>query len=213
MSIWDFFTGTQGKYKQKSTLGEEQQPLYEQLLRAAQGQGGGGAFGTAADYYRDLLSNDSATMSQLSAPELRRFNEEIIPGLSEQFAGMGSGGLTSSGFRNAAVNAGTDLSERLGAIRANLRSQGAAGLAGIGQSGLGQYNENIYQQGSPGLLDYAADIGGQALGHWGGNYLTGLSNNTSSKGSTKPYGGPLSKNPLPNTYNSNPYGNMMQNWS
>ncbi len=147
---------------QQSLLGPEQQGLYQQYQNSLMNPGAGGAAGQTADYYRDLLSDDSQTMSQLSAPEMRRFNEEIIPDLSEQFAGMGSGGLSSSGFRNAAVNAGTDLSERLGAIRANLRSQGAQGLQNMTQFGLGQFNENIHRPATGGLLESAAQGAGKA---------------------------------------------------
>ncbi len=161
----DFLTGTPEQHERVSTLLPEQQDLYKQLQNAGMNEGAGGAFGTAADYYRDLLSNDSNTFNQMAAPETRRFNEEIIPGLSEQFAGMGSGGLSSSGFRNAAVNAGTDLSERLGSIRAQLRSQGAAGLAGIGQAGLGNYSQDVMTQpGSPGFLSQIAPAVGTAAG-------------------------------------------------
>lgn len=166
----DFFIGKPGKFKQQSTLTPAQQGLHGQLINAGMRSGAGGAFGTAADYYRDLLSNDSQTAQMMFAPEMRRFNEDIIPGLSEQFAGMGSGGLSSSGFRNAAVNAGTDLSERLGAIRAQLRQQGAAGLAGIGQAGLNPVTENLYMQGQPGLFQTASQGFGQGLGMLGGQY-------------------------------------------
>jgi len=192
-----FFTGTSEKHKRVSTLLPEQQDLYQQLQNAAMNEGAGGAFGGAADYYRDLLSNDSQTMNQLSAPEMRKFNEDIIPGLSEQFAGMGAGGLSSSGFRNAAVNAGTDLSERLGAMRAQLRSQGAAGLAGIGQAGLGNYSQDVMTQpGTPGFLSQMAPaIGtglgalvggpaGAAVGNMAGNWVGGQSVGKN----TSPYG-------------------------
>lgn len=158
----EFLMGTPEKFEQLSLLGPEQQSLYQQLLAATQGEGAGGAFGGAADYYRDLLSNDSQTFDQMSAPEMRRFNEQIIPDLAEQFAGMGSGGLSSSGFRNAAVGAGTDLSERLGALRAQLRQQGAQGLMGLGQQGLQPYKENIFRPGKPGFLETAAPAAAKA---------------------------------------------------
>lgn len=148
-----FWTGTPGQWSQQSVLSPGQQSLQQQLLNSAMGRGGTGAFGSAADYYRDLLSNDPAVFDQFAAPEMRRFREEIIPGLAEQFAGMGSGGLSSSGFRNAAVNAGSDLSERLGAIRANLKQQGAQGLFSLGQQGLNPTVENVYTAGQPGFLD------------------------------------------------------------
>lgn len=160
-----FFSGTPGKWSQQSNLNQGQQALQNNLLSANQGQGAGGSFGDAGDYYRSLLSNDNETYNQMQAPELRQFREQIIPDISEQFAGMGAGGLSSSGFRNASINAGTDLSERLGAMRAQLRQQGAQGLMGLGQQGLQQTNENIYTQGQPGFLDaIGKGIGGAATG-------------------------------------------------
>lgn len=163
-----FITGTPGKWEQKSTLNPRQQQLADQYYNSISGQGGGGAFGDVADYYRSNLGNNPQDFQAFAAPEMRRFNEEIIPGLSEQFAGMGSGGLSSSGFRNAAVSAGTDLSERLGAIRAQIRQQSAQGLGNFAQGGLNPgYNENVYTKGQPGLIDAA----GPALGIAGGAFL------------------------------------------
>jgi len=164
-SIGRFLTGTPEKHKRVSTLRPEQEPLYQQLQNANMQQGAGGSFGAAADYYRDLLSDDSQTAQSMFAPEQRRFNEDIIPGLSEQFAGMGAGGLSSSGFRNAAVNAGTDLSERLGAIRAQLRQQGAAGLANLGGMGLQNYSQDVTTQpGTQGFLSQISPLAGAAAG-------------------------------------------------
>ncbi len=161
----NFFTGTPAKRENVSTLRPEQEDLFTQLQQAAQGQGAGGAFGDSADYYRGLLGNDSADFNAFAAPQMRQFNEETIPGLAEQFAGMGSGGLSSSGFRNAAVNAGSDLSERLGAIRAGLRQQGAQGLQGIGQQGLGNFSQNMETRpGSSGFLSNIAPAVGAGLG-------------------------------------------------
>jgi hypothetical protein len=171
-TLGNFFTGSKGRHKQKSRLRPSQEPLAEQAINAGLQPGAGGAYGTSADYYRNLLSDNPADLEAFSAPALRQFNEEIIPGLSEQFAGMGAGGLDSSGFRNAAVNAGTDLSERLGAIRANLRQAGAQGLQNIGQAGLQQFDNNIYEPGTPGLLDYAGQAIGNAGSQFAGNWLS-----------------------------------------
>lgn len=171
--VKNFLTGMPERNYQQSTLGQEQQPLYNQLLRAGMGEGAGGAFGGAADYYRGNLSNDPQDFDMFAAPEMRRFNQNIIPDLAEQFAGMGSGGLSSSGFRNAAINAGVDLSERLGAIRANLRQNSAAGLMNIGQQGLGQFNENIHRPATPGLFDSFAQGFGSAAGRGASMYFGG----------------------------------------
>jgi hypothetical protein len=195
MANWfsKLFQGTPEKHARVSTLLPEQQALSNQLFQASQRPGAGGAFGDVADYYRGNLSNDPRDFQAMAAPEMRNFNQNIIPGLSEQFAGMGSGGLSSSGFRNAAVNAGTDLSERLGAIRAQLRQQSAQGLQGLASQGMGNYSQDVMtQQGSPGLLSQA----GPALGAMGsalfgpaGSVVGGALGNWTAQrfGQTKPY--------------------------
>lgn len=198
MAWYDFLTGTREKREQVSRLTPEQQKLQSQAIGAGEGRGAGGAFGQSADYYRDLLSNDSQDFQAFAAPEMRNFRENIIPGLSEQFAGMGAGGLSSSGFQNSAVNAGTDLSERLGAIRAALRQQGAQGLTGIGQQGLQQTADwQTTQPGSEGLLGTISPLAGAVVSAYGGPAAgaavqSGLGqfggNKISGKGNSSPYG-------------------------
>lgn len=168
-NLWESIFGKPERNYQQSLLGPEQQQNYQQLLSAGRGPGAGGAFGDVADYYRGNLGNNPQDFDAFAAPEMRRFREQIVPDLAEQFAGMGSGGLSSSGFRNAAVNAGTDLSERLANLRAQIRQQSAQGLQGIGQLGLNQYNENIHRPQTFGLLGNLAEGAGKALG----SYATG----------------------------------------
>ena len=166
----DLFMGSPEKHDRVSTLDQGQQDLLQQLKDALMGQGAGGAFGDSADYFRKILDDNPELMQQFFAPEMRKFNQDIIPGLSEQFAGMGSGGLSSSGFRNAAVNAGTDLQERLGAIRAGLKQNAAQGLSGMGQMGLGNYTQDVTtQQGSGGLLSQVSPLAGAAVGAFAGD--------------------------------------------
>lgn len=164
-----FFSGTPEKRENVSTLRPEQEPLFQQGVNAGMGPGAGGAFGQAADYYRGNLSNNPEDFNAFAAPAMRQYNEQIVPGLSEQFAGMGSGGLSSSGFRNAQIQGATDLSERLGALRAQLRQNSAQGLQNIGQIGLGNYSQNMTTQpGTEGFLSQVAPLigaaGGFALG-------------------------------------------------
>lgn len=194
-----FLGGTPEIRENVSTLRPEQEGLYNQAVNAGMKRGAGGAFGQSADYYRDLLGNDSADFDAFAAPQMRQYNESIMPGISEQFAGMGSGGLSSSGFRNAQTQGATDLSERLGAIRAQLRQQGAQGLQHIGQQGLGNYSQNMTtEQGSEGFLSQLAPaIGtaagayfggppGAALGYQAGNWLRGSGNRVGAN--SGPYG-------------------------
>ena len=166
----NFLGGTDEIRDNVSTLRPEQEALYNQAVNAGMGSGAGGAFGTSADYYRGLLSDNSADFQSQSAPMMRQYNEDIVPGLSEQFAGMGAGGLSSSGFRNAQNQGAVDLSERLGALRSQLRQQGAQGLQGIGQTGLGNYSQNmVTQPGSEGFISQVAPaVGKAAAAYFGG---------------------------------------------
>ncbi len=160
-----FFMGSPEKRKNVSTLRPEQEGLYNQLVQSGQQPGAGGAFGTAADYYRGLLSNESPDYQAFAAPALRQYGQDIVPGISEQFAGMGSGGLSSSGFQNAQIQGATDLSERLGALRAQLRQSGVQGLQNIGQLGLGNFSQNmVTQPGTQGFLSAIAPAVGTAAG-------------------------------------------------
>lgn len=194
-----FLFGKPEKFKQNSLLEQAQEPLKQQLFQASQNPGAGGAFGTSADYYRNQigggqqaqnyyqnnLSDNPADIDAFQRPELRRFNEEIVPDLAEQFAGMGSGGgIGGSNFRNAAINAGTDLSERLASMRANVRQNsaqalnqmgqyGAQGLQNLAQAGLGQFQENIHRPETHGFLGNVAEGAGKGLGAAGMAYLTG----------------------------------------
>lgn len=173
------------KIRNQSLLRPEQEPLYNQAINAGLNPGAGGAFGSAADYYRNNLSDNPADFNAFAAPALRQYNEDIVPGLSEQFARMGSGGLNSSGFRNAQMQGATDLAERLGAIRAGLRESAAAGLQNIGQVGLGRYSENTYNQPQPSGASQIA--GGLSQGF--GAALPGLLNRQPVSQNSSPYGG------------------------
>lgn len=156
--------GQKEKVQQLSPLTGEQQQLFSQLMQAMQGKGAGGAFGDVADYYRGLVGGDSETQQQMEAPLMRQFQEDIMPGIAEQFAGMGAGGLSSSGFEQQASRAATDLGERLGSIRAQLRQQGAQGLSGLAQGGLSPVQETVVRPATGGLLGGLAQGAGAGLG-------------------------------------------------
>lgn len=88
----------------------------------------------------------------LAQEEIRRFNRDVLPNISEQFAG--AGGINSSGYRQALSGAGQDLQTRLAALRSQhemgqdqfmngaeeRRRQMLAGLSG------GMYGEEQAQQ-------------------------------------------------------------------
>lgn len=181
-----FFEGTPAEYEQVSNLTPSQLRIKKEQERSLRG-----APTQVADYYRGLLGNDSTDFQAFAAPEMRQFQEDIIPGLAEQFAGMGAGGLSSSGFRNAAVQAGTDLSERLANLRAQLRQNAAQGLSGLTSQALTPHTQ--YQQtqaGSEGFLSQAlpavATAAGTAFGGPAGGFIA-----NQMFGKSNPYGGGL----------------------
>lgn len=146
-----FFKAKPERVDRISKLNQSQMPLYEQMQAALQGTGAGGAFGDAADYYRGLLSGEGA--AEFEAPLMRQFQEDIMPGIAEQYAGLGSGALSGSGFAQQSSRAATDLAERLGSIRAQLRQQGAQGLSQLGQYGLQPFDEAILRPREPGIFE------------------------------------------------------------
>ncbi len=87
----------QDYFKQNSPAEQARSQLMQQL----QGQ---------APYQR-------TDFNPIAQEEMRRFNRETVPGISNQFAGLG--GLNSSGFRQSLSGAGQDLQTRLAALRAN----------------------------------------------------------------------------------------------
>lgn len=165
-----------GQEKEKREYIPNQTPGQEELQGEAE-NAAKGTLGISSDYYKNLLNPNSQAFKQFAAPQIRQYNEDIVPGISEQFAGMGAGGLSSSGFRNAQIQGATDLSERLGAIRANLQMAGAQGLQGIHSAAMqpvGEYQTT--QQGSPGMWGGIGEAAGKSapwaweqVGKWANN--------------------------------------------
>lgn len=164
-----FFLGSPSSMEQVSRLTPEQKSLFSQLTSMLGGQGGMDSLG---NYYKGLLSGED--FDQYAAPEMRRFQQETVPGLAEQFAGMGSGALSSSGFGLQLGSAGADLGERLAQLRASLRQQGAAGLQGMMGQAFQPTFENVQKPRMPGLLENVAGGIGQGIGMFGGPGLGSL---------------------------------------
>jgi hypothetical protein len=82
-------------------------------------------------YLQKIISQDPEMMKQFEAPVMRQFNEQIVPGLSEQFAGAGA--LNSSGFQQTMGQAAGSLSERLAQMRAQLGMEASQHLFGYSQ--------------------------------------------------------------------------------
>lgn len=111
-------------YNSFSTLNPQQGQLLQQLLGQLIGQGGQGGLGNQSfNYLSELLSNSPESFEKFSAPYMRQFNEQILPGIAERFAGLGAGSQSSSAFQQALGQASTGLQENLAALRGQLQLQ------------------------------------------------------------------------------------------
>ncbi len=124
------FSASQGKMG--STYGKGQQNMINDILKQVQGMRGSGGMDIAQNpqfqqgqEWLSGLFNDPEFFKSMEAPMMRKYNEEIIPGIANRFSGMGSGGsLGSTAFRNQLGRAGTDLSTNLAAMRGGMQQQG-----------------------------------------------------------------------------------------
>lgn len=170
--IWKFLFGQRDQNRQLPTINPQQQ-------QALQGYFGNPIqnnpnYQSGADYLQRLLSNDPELMQQMQAPYLQNFEQNIVPGIANRFAGMGtgSGGLNSSGLYNSLGQAGRDLQTQLAGLHSQNQLQGLGqslnyaqqpysnALAGIGIRPF----ENVYQPGNTGLFGQAGQGFAQGAG-------------------------------------------------
>jgi len=107
------------------TMSPEQMQYYYQQLGAMQP--------AMMDVYGQLgkaARGDESYYKQLEAPAFREF-EGAMGQLGSRFAGMGTGGTRSSGFRLAAGGMAQDLAERLQSQRMTLRQQAIRDLVAM----------------------------------------------------------------------------------
>lgn len=119
-------------YQGYSTLN----PLQQQIM-----QGGAQLSPNYFSYLQELLDPSGQAADRFAAPYMRQFEEQTIPRLAEQFAGVG--GLSSSGFQQSLGQAGAGLAENLAALRENVRLQGSQGLQALLQNILGQQTQAL----------------------------------------------------------------------
>ena len=160
-SFRDSFFGTKDSFQQTPTLTPQQQQLINQLIG-----GLGGPTGQGIDLISQLLGGNQEFLKQLQAPEIRRFEEQTIPGLAERFSGAGA--QESSAFKQALGGAGAGLSENLAAQSGQLGMQAQqTGLQGLlSMLGLSQKPQfaTSFQPGKSGALGGLFGGIGQGLG-------------------------------------------------
>lgn len=163
----DFLFGGQSKMKPVPTMTPEQQALLKQLLG-----GLGGPMEAGIGNLMKILQGGDAAFKEYEAPMMRKFNEEIIPGIGERFAGMGAGAQSSSAFPQALSQASGSLTEALAAQRAGLQNQALSQLQGLLGMGLNAHPFQYAQSGGGGGLFGAMMPGiGMGMGQMGGSSL------------------------------------------
>jgi hypothetical protein len=148
----------------KSTYNQEQKGGINDILQAIKGMGGAGGanINTNPQYQQgnewlQSLFNDEGFFKNFEAPAMRQFNEEIVPGVANRFASMGSGGaLGSTGFRNQLAREGSNLETNLAAMRGGMQQNAIPqmfnsanmpfqNMMQMFNTGLGHPTENVYQ--------------------------------------------------------------------
>lgn len=166
MSFMDFMFGRGPQMQNVNLLTPQQQQLQGQYGAMA-GQGGDAYF----NYLMSILSNDPGAFEQFERPIMRQFEQQVVPGISERFAGMGSGGaMSSSGLNQSLGQAGQQLSENLAAMRQGLKMQAGQGVMSMLNPAMQQSFQPQQQSGQMGWLPmFMAQAAGSYLGNkWGG---------------------------------------------
>ncbi len=175
-------TGSQGE--KGSTYGKNQLEGINDILSQIKGRGGVPDITQNQNYQQGNewlqgLFNDPQFFQNIEAPAMRQFNEEIVPGLANRFASMGSGGSTgSTAFRNQLGREGSNLATNLAANRTGLQQQGVNQGLQYGQQPINnimqmlqqalQPTQNTYQGPSQGFFGgLAAPFASGAANIWG----------------------------------------------
>ena len=149
----EFLFGKGEKIQQAQTMTPEQQQLQGQLLNIL-----GPLLGQGGDFLGSLFGDSS----QFSAPFMRQFEEQTVPGIAERFSAVD--GQRSNAFAQSLGQAGAGLQENLAALQGQLGMQGLGQLAQLLGMGNQQSFENIFRPQSLGLTGGLASGVGQGLG-------------------------------------------------
>lgn len=177
--------GPKDEMTRVNTMNRGQRGLLSQLMKMLGPQGGvGQGMREGIDLQRQYMDPSSQAVDQFAQPYMNQFNQEIIPGLAERFAGMNAmgGGLSSSGFGQALGAAGGNLQAQLAQLKAGLGQNAAQSLmqqyGGMAGMGLGA-QPFAYQQPGPSMA--GGMLQGWAQGGFGG--MQGFGGNKPSFGS------------------------------
>ena len=157
-------------FQQLSTLNPQQQQFQSQYINQLQG-----IPPQLIQYLTQLLSGESGAADAFSAPYLRQFERETVPGIAERFGGSAGshGALSSGGLNQSLAQAGTDLQTNLAQLRAQLQQGASSQLQSLLNPAFQSTVENIYQPPSQSFFQSVAPGLAQGLGSALGYGLAG----------------------------------------
>lgn len=197
--------GLTGKDAQQgSTYNKGQLSGLDDILQSIKGMKGGAQditqnqnYQQGSDYFNSLF-NDQDFFNKFEVPAFRQLNEEILPGIANRFAGMGSGGsLGSTAFRNQANRAGTDLATNLAAQRGNMQAGAIPQMLSYAQQPFSNLM-SLYQQALqptqnqyiPASMGFGGNIGAAGIGALSQGYGQQLGQGMAGGGMSQPTGQP-----------------------
>lgn len=158
--LMDWLVGRSPERQQFGKLTPEQQQFQNYILQSL-----GGPTGQGFDFLSQILGGDEEAFKSFEAPLKRQFEREIVPGISERFAGMGTGGAQSSSAMNQSLaTAGRDLSTNLAALRSGLKMDALKQLQSFMSPAYAQSFENVYDPGAYGVVGGFLQGAGQGAG-------------------------------------------------
>jgi hypothetical protein len=132
-SLSEFLFGSKPKTDNINILTPDQQSALQRFF--SQGIEKSPLYGSGSSYIQNLLSGSPEAFSAFEAPLMQQFNQQIVPGIAERFAGMGTGAGagSSSALYNSLAQAGRNLSTDIGGLRAGLQMQALPQALGYSQ--------------------------------------------------------------------------------
>lgn len=176
------------KGEMKSPYSKKQKRFLEDIMNDVRNMKGGAQDITQQPGYQQgnewLMSmfNDPEFFKSFEAPLQRQFQEEIVPGLANRFASMGSGGsLGSTGFRNQLAREGSNLSTNIANLRGQMQQGAIPQLLSYSQQpfsnlmslyglALGQPQNTVYQPPSQGVGALATPFAQGAAQYYANQY-------------------------------------------
>lgn len=161
MDLAEWIFGSDNEIQKLPTGSKQQQKFGEHLIKwLRQMHGEGGGQNLANQYDQNLLGGGPEAFQQFAEPYNQQFENKVIPGIAERFAGAGA--LSSSGFGQALGGAASDFQTSLAQLFSSLQSGAAGRQQGQFQNLSGQalgYQPFAYleKQGKEGFAGNAAE--------------------------------------------------------